>query len=89
VGGEFACALLTGGSVQCWGYNNDGELGDGTATGPQTCSGIPCSLTPVVVSGLSGVTAISAGTNAACALLSGGSVECWGYNGIPFNIIVM
>jgi alpha-tubulin suppressor-like RCC1 family protein len=26
------CALLDDGSGQCWGYNTDGEFGDGTKT---------------------------------------------------------
>ena len=29
-GGAFNCALKTDGSIACWGYNIDGELGDGT-----------------------------------------------------------
>jgi alpha-tubulin suppressor-like RCC1 family protein len=76
----FACAVVSG-SVECWGYNADGELGDGTTTGPDTCPGGYCSKVPVAVSGLTGVTAISAGSNFACAFQSGGSVQCWGDNG--------
>ena len=29
VGSSFACALLNGGSIYCWGYNNHGQLGNG------------------------------------------------------------
>ncbi len=83
-GGAGACALLSGGSVECWGRNDYDELGDGTTTGPENCQveGFPhaCSRTPVPVSGTTNVTAVSSGDLRACALLSGGSIECWGEN---------
>jgi len=79
-GDVFACALLSGGTVECWGYNDDGELGNGTSTGPDACGTSACGTSPALVSGLTGVAAISAASNSACALLSGGTVKCWGDN---------
>jgi alpha-tubulin suppressor-like RCC1 family protein len=71
-GGESSCAVLVDGSVQCWGGNQSGQLGDGTATD---------SNVPVTVSGITDATAVSVGYGRACALLGNGAVQCWGGNG--------
>ena len=78
-GGAFACALLSDGAVKCWGGNRFGSLGNGTTDN---------SLTPVPVSGITNAIAIEAGgfrvtssvKGHACAILSDGSMECWGQN---------
>lgn len=78
-GGAHACALMADGTVVCWGANGSGELG--LSSGPQTCpNSDPCATTPVKVPDLSGVTAIAAGESDTCALLSDGTVRCWGLN---------
>jgi alpha-tubulin suppressor-like RCC1 family protein len=68
--------------VQAWGANSSGELGAGTTEGPEKCGveAKPCSTTPIAVSGLSGVTAISAGQKHSLALLENGTVVAWGSN---------
>jgi len=79
-GDSYTCALMVNAKVQCWGINKYGTLGNGRTSGPQSCNGNACSKTPVTVSGLTGATAISAGAGHTCALMSGGTVQCWGYN---------
>ncbi len=71
-GGSHTCALLSDGTVQCWGYNFSGQLGDGSKTNRPS---------PVVVSGLTGATSIAAGAQHTCAVLQGGTAKCWGNNG--------
>lgn len=68
---DYACAVLTDGSVKCWGNNWDGLLGDGTTNN---------SLTPVSVVGLTNASEVSLGTNHSCALLSDQTVKCWAGN---------
>src|SRR5262249_28447722 len=69
---EFNCALLTDGTVRCWGNNNYGQLGDGTTIEHNT---------PVAVVGLTGVAEIAVGSAHVCARVTDGTVRCWGYNG--------
>jgi alpha-tubulin suppressor-like RCC1 family protein len=71
--GSHTCALLSNGTVKCWGHNSFGELGNGTTTNAPTS-------TPVSVSGLTGAVAISVGGEFSCAALANGTAKCWGLN---------
>ena len=74
-GAYHTCAVLASGTVQCWGYNGDGRLGNGASGGRST--------TPTAVVGMpAGATAVAvvAGNYHTCALLSDKTVKCWGDN---------
>src|SRR5436190_1932817 len=75
-GGYHTCALFADGTAQCWGRNDDGQLGDGTFTR---------SSTPVRVGGLTGAAAVTGGFYHTCALLGAGTVKCWGAVGNGFG----
>ncbi|MEM9189997.1 MAG: RCC1 repeat-containing protein [Myxococcota bacterium] len=68
-GDTFSCARRSNGTVVCWGYNAQGQLGDGTTTNSDV---------PVPVMGLSNVRELGAGYGHVCALLGNGTVKCWG-----------
>ena len=71
-GEAFTCVQTASGTLRCWGANAHGQLGNGTQL---------ASPTPVPVVGLGGpVESFSAGRQHVCAVISGGSVKCWGDN---------
>ena len=70
-GNEFACALRDDGSVACWGWNSDGQLGIGTTTDRSRA---------VRVDGLSGAVVLDTGDDFACVVRRDGSAACWGSN---------
>jgi alpha-tubulin suppressor-like RCC1 family protein len=79
VGSDHTCALLSSAQLECWGENAYGELGEGTTAQSDT---------PVEVQGISTATEVAVGSpydglggSDTCALLAGGQVECWGWNG--------
>ena len=67
-----ACAVLEGGTVSCWGWNEAGQLGNGDR-------GAPTAQAQQVL-GLSDAVAISGGYAHTCALHGDGTVSCWGSN---------
>lgn len=74
---QFACGLLSNGTVYCWGAGTNGQLGNGSLF-PASPYGSPV---PVQVTGtLTAPTAISANGYHACALTAAGTISCWGGN---------
>ena len=71
VGWANGCALIDDGTIQCWGYNNVGQLGDGTTMDRRS---------PITVPGITGAIGMANGGGHACAILSDGTMRCWGSN---------
>jgi len=72
VGQAHTCALKTDGTLRCWGYNVDGELGVGTTTD---------ATSPLQVTTLgNSVSKVAAGYSHTCATDRDGSLWCWGGN---------
>jgi alpha-tubulin suppressor-like RCC1 family protein len=69
------CALLSDGSVKCWGANNYGQLGNDSSLNSQE---------PVGVAKLSGASDMAVGRNHACVIVSATAtstvIDCWGLN---------
>ena len=71
---DSTCVVTESGGAWCWGWNVEGELGDGTKENR---------FVPTPVVGLdSGVAALAQSNSVShtCAILTGGSAACWGDN---------
>lgn len=72
-GDAFGLVLLADGTLRGFGFNNNGQIGDGTSGTDR--------LSPVVVSGLTGVAGVSAGGSFSLAVKTDGTAWSWGANG--------
>jgi alpha-tubulin suppressor-like RCC1 family protein len=74
------CGVTPYDRAYCWGHNFDGQLGNGTNTGPEICEEFPCSTKPVAVVGRLRFRQVTAGGDHTCGVTTGGQVYCWGFN---------
>ncbi len=65
------CGVVNDGTARCWGWNSDGQIGDGSKVDKSS---------PVTVSGLSSVSAVAPGGWHTCGLRTDGTARCWGLN---------
>jgi len=71
VGIYHTCALMADGRIACWGDNDTGRLGAGTASE---------STSPVYVAGTDNYIAVAVSSWHTCAMTEAGEVQCWGTN---------
>src|SRR5688572_10541592 len=76
-GREFTCGVTTGDRAYCWGFNGNGQLGDGTQTSR---------LAPVAVKGNHRFRRVSAGYTHACAVTTDQRAFCWGLLGTDLPV---
>lgn len=81
-GATHTCGASSDNRAYCWGYNFDGQLGNGTNTGPERCPqfNYPCSTRPVAVTGGLRFFQLSAGHIFSCGLTTDSLAYCWGSN---------
>lgn len=73
-GRTHTCALLSDGTVKCWGYPQYVGV---DYWENKSCSMDTCPI-PVLVPGITDALAIAAADSYTCVMLSGGAVKCWG-----------
>ncbi len=76
-GDGHSCAVLSNGTVECWGDNQYLQLGTTwSSTSPPT----DFRSTPSAITGITDAVQVVTGKGHACALRTGGTVQCWGLN---------
>jgi alpha-tubulin suppressor-like RCC1 family protein len=66
--------------LYCWGWNRDGQLGNGTRTGPEACYYGPCSTTPFPVTTTLTFRQVTTGYYHTCGVTTDNRAFCWGLN---------
>jgi alpha-tubulin suppressor-like RCC1 family protein len=69
-GASHTCGITTAGAAYCWGWNFDGQLGNGVPTTP--------TAVPSAVAGSHSFRDIAAASTYTCAVDTDGAAWCWG-----------
>lgn len=77
---QHICGITSTGSAYCWGYNEHGQLGSNQAADVCSSQEIPCSGTPLAVSGDLVFEQIDAGESITCGITTDKALYCWGSN---------
>jgi len=72
-GDSSACGINSVGRAFCWGYNRQGQLGNGSVTSRPAPSIVTTALT---------FTSVTVGGSHACGLATGGAGYCWGADSV-------
>jgi E3 ubiquitin-protein ligase HERC3 len=80
VGSGHACAVLTNNALKCWGANDEGQLGQGDYVPRYDSSDMGDALSPVQLGVGKTAKSVATGPSWVCAVVSDGSVKCWGRN---------
>lgn len=87
-GERHVCALMSDGTVRCWGDNTKGAVGmpivdagsDPDAAPPAVDAGVTTGIAPRTVANITTAMQISAADDNTCVRLADGTVQCWGKN---------
>ena len=76
---EHTCSISDDRELYCWGYNNNGQLGQGNTGNIGDSAGEMSALNPVDIVGKSKIVAV--GTDTTCTVTTSNHVYCWGDGG--------
>lgn len=65
------CAITNTGVLKCWGWNSEGQIGDGS---------VDHKSNPTIIDSRTTYSSVSAGREHTCAITTLGTLKCWGSN---------
>lgn len=81
LGYEHSCAILDDGTLRCWGFNSQGQLGTGDKRSRgDVAADMGDGLKPIDLGGGRTVKHVAAGGEHTCAILDNDDLKCWGSN---------